>query len=190
MVAMNLKEGIGYRSNQGMIWQDLAEKSARMSIKSSTGAMADLFEGQRDHLREYLKDFRLVDCQVGAVFAINRKITGLECFYYKQTFVKFFLQLVQSYALDAIDWHQESREPQAKVESVRQFIDGIGKVRGESYSSLGLGENLRFQDSFVTGAALVHDGKILHLLSFSHNGYKSDGNRVPLQRFSQRRRRS
>jgi hypothetical protein len=31
---MNLKEGIGYRSNQGMIWNDLALKSERMAAHS------------------------------------------------------------------------------------------------------------------------------------------------------------
>ncbi len=166
---MNLKEGMGYRSNQGMIWDELAEKSARMSVKSSTGAMADLFEGQKDRLGEYLKAFRPVECQVGALFAINRKVAGLECFYHQQTFAKFFSKLVQSYALDAIDWHQESRETQAKVESVSQFLKGIQKAPVESYGSLGLGENLRFQDSFVSGAALVHEGKILQLSAFKNS---------------------
>jgi len=106
-VAKNLKEGIGYRSNQGMIWNDLALKSECMPVHSETGAMADLFEGKKDPLGEYLKPFRLVDCQVGAIFAINGKVVGLECFGYQQTFSKFFPKLVQSYALDALDWLEE-----------------------------------------------------------------------------------
>jgi len=40
-----------------------------MAAPSATGAMADLFEGQKDRLEEYRKAFRLVDCQVGALFA-------------------------------------------------------------------------------------------------------------------------
>ena len=74
-VAMNLKEGSGFRSNQGMIWNELAAKSERMAVHSSTGAMADLFEGQKDRLGEYLKAFRLVDCQAGALFAGNTRVT-------------------------------------------------------------------------------------------------------------------
>ena len=81
-VAMNLKEGMGYRSNQGMIWDELALKAERMKAYSPTGAMADLFDGQKDRLGEYLKAFRLVECQVGAVFAINGEVVGLECFGY------------------------------------------------------------------------------------------------------------
>jgi hypothetical protein len=71
VVAMSLDEGAGYRSNQGMIWDELALKSERMAVHSSTGAMADLFDGHKDRLGEYRKAFRLVDCQVGAVFAMN-----------------------------------------------------------------------------------------------------------------------
>jgi len=71
VVAMSLDERIGYRSNQALILNELAMKSERMAAHSATGAMADLFEGQKDRLGEYLKAFRLVDCQVGAVFAIN-----------------------------------------------------------------------------------------------------------------------
>ena len=173
-----------------MIWNELAAKSDRMAVHSSTGAMADLFEGQRDRLGEYLKAFRLVDCQVGAAFAINGEIAGLECFYHQQTFAKFFLRLVQSYALDAIDWQQGSKEIQAKIGPITQFLEGIRKAPGESYASLGLGQNIQFQDSFVSGAALVHEGRVLHLLTFSHNGDNNDGIKVPLQKFSQRRRRS
>jgi len=168
-VAMNLKEGIGYRSDQGMIWDGLALKADRMKANCPTGAMADLFEGQKDRLGEYLKAFQLVECQVGAVFAIRGEIAGLECFYHQQTFAKFFSKLAQSYALDAIDWHQESRETQAKVESVSQFLKEIQKAPVESYGSLGLGENLRFQDSLVSGAALVHEGRILHLSAYKNS---------------------
>lgn len=187
---MNLKEGAGYRSNQSMIWNDLALKSERMAVHSETGAMADLFEGQKDRLGEYLKAFRPVDCQAGAVFAINGNIVGLECFGHQQTFGRFFQKLVQSYALDALDWLEESKGTKDPTESTKAFLEGIRKAPGESYPSLGLGENLRFQDNFISGAALVHDGKVLHLSAFSHNGQKNDGNKVPFQRFSQRRRRT
>jgi hypothetical protein len=50
VVAMSLDEGSGCRSNQGMIWNEIALKSERMAAHSATGAMADLFEGQKDRL--------------------------------------------------------------------------------------------------------------------------------------------
>jgi hypothetical protein len=160
-----------------------------MKADCPTGAMADLFEGQKDRLGEYLKAFRLVDCQVGAAFALNGKWVGLEIFGYQQTFIKFFPKLVQSYALDALDWLEDAGKAQVSSESVRRFLEWVQKAPGESHPSLGLGENVRFENNSVSGASLVHEGRVLHLSAFSHNGQKSDGNRVPFQRFSQRKKR-
>jgi hypothetical protein len=189
-VTMSLKRGGGYRSSQGMIWNEIALKSERMATHSPTMAMADLFEGQKDRLGEYLKAFRLVDCQVGAVFAINGRAVGLECFGHQQTFSKFFSKLVKSYALDALDWLEDAGKTQVSSESVRHFMEGVRKAPGKSHPSLGLGENVRFEDNSVSGASLVHNGRVLHVSAFGHNGHKSDGSRVPFQRFSQRKRRS
>jgi hypothetical protein len=47
-----------------MIWNELAMKSERMAVHSATRAMAELFEGQKDRLGEYLKAFLLLDCQI------------------------------------------------------------------------------------------------------------------------------
>jgi hypothetical protein len=190
VVAMSLDEGVGYRSNQGMIWNEIALKSERMAAHSATGAMADLFEGQKDRLGEYRKAFRVVDCQVGAVFAINGKVVGLECFGYQQSFSKFFSKLVQSYALDAVDWLEEPGRNQVSSESIRRFLEGVRKAPGKTHPSLGLGENIRFEDDSVSGASLVHEGRVLHLSAFSHKDNNFDGAKVPFQRFSQRKRRS
>jgi len=168
-VAVNLRDGIGYRSDQGMIWDELALKAERMNTHCPTGAMADLFEGQKDRLGEYLKAFRLVDCQVGAVFAINGEVVGLECFGPQHTFAKFFPKLVQSYALDALDWLEESGRNQVSSESVRHFLEGVQKAPCKSHPSLGLGENIRFENNSVSGASLVHEGRVLHLSAYKNS---------------------
>ena len=188
-VAESLNRGSGYRSDQGEIWNDLAEKQARMSINSPTGAMADLFEGQKDRLADYLKAFRLVDSQVGAPFAINGKVAGLECFGHWQTFSKFFKKLVQSYALDAIDMFEESKTDHVATADIRRFMEGIQKAPRKSYPSLGLGENIRAEGPFVSGAALIYNEAIFHLSAFVHEGKMDEGAKVPFQRFSQRRRK-
>jgi uncharacterized protein YuzE len=42
--------------------------------------------------------------------AINGEVAGVECFGHQQTFNKFFPKIIQSYALDALDWLGESKE--------------------------------------------------------------------------------
>jgi hypothetical protein len=53
-------------------------------------------------------------------------------------------------------------------------LEGIRKAPGESYVSLGLGQNIQFQDTFVSGAALAHEGTVMNLSAFSRKGHKND----------------
>lgn len=188
-VSMSLNKGVGFRSSQGMIWNEIAMKSERMATPSPTMAMADLFEGQRDRLGEYLKAFRPVDCQVGALFAVNGRVLGLECFGHQQTFSKFFSKLVKSYALDALDWLEDTGKTQVSSESVRHFLEGIREAQQNAFPSLGLGKNIRFQAKTLSGAALLHGGNVLHLSAFSIHDSHKNSNGIKYQCFSQRRKR-
>ena len=93
-----------------MIRNELTMKSERMAAHSATGTMADLFEGQKDRLGEYLKPFRLAYARLARHLQLNEGVVALECFGYQQTFGKFFPKLVQSYRLDAPDWLDESEK--------------------------------------------------------------------------------
>jgi hypothetical protein len=153
--------------------------------------MADLFEDQKGKLDDYLKAFYLMDKKVGGIFAINGGIVGLESFGHWQTFSKFFKKLIQSYALDALDWLEEGKEEkEAPAADIRGFLEGVQKAPQKIYPSLGLGENIRFQGPFVFGAALLNDGFVLHLSAFQSQGNEETKPKVPYQRFSQRRRKN
>ena len=179
-----------YSSDQGMIWSELSLKAARMSVESPTGAMADLFEGYRDRLGEYTRAFRLVECQVGAVFALNGRMAGMECFFHQATFGKFFRKLVESYALDALDYRFSGNEDLAPVlEEPMGLLKGVRGASYREYPAIGLGRSVRLEAEGLSGAALVKDEKVLHMNVFINEGFSSGG-RVGLQRFSQRRRRA
>ena len=189
-VAFSLERGAGYRSDQGMIWNEIEEKARRMKVKSSTGAMADLFEDQKGKLDDYLKAFHLMDNQVGALFAINGGIVGMESFGHWQTFSKFFKKLIQSYALDALDWLEDGKEEkEVPAADIRRFMEGVQSAPQKTYPSLGLGENIRFQGPFVSGAALIYNGTVFHLSAFGHDDKGTAEVKVPFQRFSQRRKK-
>ena len=98
-----------------------------------------------------------MECQVGGLFTINGQVVGLECFGYQKTLGQFFQKLVQSYALDVMDCLEEAKETQIRDEDGRRFLEALRRVPGKSYPSLKLGENVRFQDNFISGAALVYD---------------------------------
>jgi len=187
-VKSSLDRGEGYCSDQGRIWDDIAEKSSRMQVHAPTGAMAAVFESCKGRLSEYLNAFHRIDWQVGAVFAINGEILGLECFGYADTLTRFFEKLVQSYALDALDSPTEQPQKSVPPNAAERFVKAVGKSRGQRHPSLGLGENLTFESRTVSGAALLEKGRVLHLSAFKKEaGNGSAG--VKYTRYSQRRSR-
>ena len=102
-VKFSLKRGRGYQSDQSRIWHNISEKSARMNVESPTHAMADVYASYEGKLSEFINKFQLIEWQVGAVFAMEGQIVGLEGFGCHDTFKRFFDKLVKSYALDALD---------------------------------------------------------------------------------------
>ena len=71
-----------------------------MEAAFPTGAMAAIYDKKMPSIEKYLKHFRLVDSQAGAIFMINGKVVGLDVFGKPDTFSKVFKKLLESYALD------------------------------------------------------------------------------------------
>jgi len=187
-VMCSLERGEGYRSNQGRIWDDIAEKSVRMEVEAPTQAMADVFESYEDRLAEFFESVQLIEWQVGAVFAINGKVLGLESFSCHDTFKRFFEKLVKSYALDAMDTLESSKDESVPPSRAKRFMESVTKGKGESHPSLGVGQNVAFSSRAVSGAALVESDRLRHLSAFKkEKGEKTS--RVRFQRYSQRRGR-
>ena len=176
-----------YRSDQGAIWQQISEKASRRGTRSSSMAMADIYNQDKPELEGYLEHFRAVPFQVGAVFLINGKIIGMDCVDKSVTFEKLFKKLVESYALDAVDWFDpkvESKESRADVDA---FLKVIADSRTKSHKSVGLGIDLRLDSAGCVGFALTY-GQILHLSVFSRDKKSGDyGTGSRMQRFSSRR---
>ena len=183
-----LESGEGYRSDQGRIWDDIADQSRRLRVDSKTSAMADIYERYDADLDGYVQGFSRAECQAGAVFAIAGKVVGLEAFGFRDTFDRFFGKLVKSYALDAIDAQADEKCGSAAPRDARRFLTSAAKGRSESHSSIGRGETVTTASRSVIGAALVENGRVLHLSAFK----KGSGDKDRLtgyQRYSQRRQR-
>ena len=136
----NLSRGAGHRTDQGRIWNNIAEKSRRMKVKSPTMAMSDVFEHYEDRLADYNNSFHIIEQQVGALFAIDSRLTGLECFSSSDTFGRFFDKLINSYAMDAI----ESVDRTAKIPSVQPakakvFVESVKKAKGQRHPIVSVG---------------------------------------------------
>ena len=185
----NLSRGAGHRTDQGRIWNNIAEKSKRMKVKSPTMAMSDVFEHYKDRLADYNDRFHIIEQQVGALFAIDSRLTGLECFSSSDTFGRFFDKLINSYAMDAI----ESVDRTAKIASVQPakanvFVVSVKKAKGQRHPIVSMGATISFESRITQGTALADGEKVLHLSAFRKEAGPVSG-RVGFQRLSARRSR-
>jgi hypothetical protein len=184
----SLKQKMRYQSNQGRIWDDIEKKMERMKVNSPTRAMSDVYESYENKISEFLDKFHLIECQVGAVFAINGQILGMEGFGHHDTFKHFFKKLIKSYALDALDLKAKDINGSVPPDKVKKFISFTSGAVFSKHPSIGKGTNITLESPAVSGAGLVNSKRTLHLSVFTKNG-NGNGNRARYQRYSTRRSR-
>ena len=188
-VHRSIRTSDSFRSDQSEIWDEISNKAARMEAVSPTMAMSEIYEKKRSKLSDYVAHFRLVEMQVGAVFSINGKVVGLDSFGKPETFAKVFKKLLESYALDAIDWPETESVSKTLRSKVTKFLEAAKAAPVENHPSVGLGTDFRLESRNLNGFALAHENQILHLSVFStRNGDREEPYRSRLQRFSNRRR--
>lgn len=152
-------------SDQGAVWNSIAEKSARMGARSETGAAEALYEKARPMTEDFRKQIAWQAGQTGAVFAINGAIVGLDLFDSSATLAKLMPKLVESYALDAIDG-EAAKAAELPTDDVRAFLDEVAGAGAQSFAAVGEGEDVRLSSPKLTGAALVAGGRVVHLSAF------------------------
>jgi hypothetical protein len=188
-VHRSIRRSDGFRSDQSAIWEEISNKAARMEADSPTMAMSEIYRKKMSLLADYVEHFRLVEMQVGAVFMINGRVVGLDTFGSTETFGKVFRKLIESYALDAIDWSEQESSGKTLRSNVTKFLWATKNATVEYHRPVGLGTDIRLESRTLTGFALAHEENILHLSVFARSNGGSEGRYTArMQRFSTRRR--
>lgn len=169
-VKCSLRAAGWFTSDQDAIWSEIQDLLQGFDVKSSSTAMADIYRKERPALTEYARGFSPVDQQVGAVFVINGRIAGMDCFGKPETLEKALSKLVESYALDALEAAETGVEPRTDSRiAIEGFVKGVRGCRVESRPSVGVGTDCRLESDGVFGFALVHEGRLLHLSVFGRS---------------------
>jgi len=144
-----------------------------MESYSDTAAMECLYEDYQDQVEEYLKAIEVVEGQVGAVFAINGQIRGVELFDFSVTFRKLMPKLLRSYALDAID--EQGRSVDSKPPDVMCFLSAVSAADGSEHPAVGEGDDIRISGPGLAGGALSARDRVVHLCAFQLQEMGSHG---------------
>jgi len=187
-VLFSLRESDRFEADQGAIWNEISARAARRRAESDSMAMSEIYFRDRASLDDYLEHFAVTESQVGAVFAINGRVVGMDCFGKPETFAKSFKKLLESYALDAIDRATPEDEKTPSREEASDFIESAGRSRVEARPAVALGVDCRLESEKCTGFALSHLDQVFHLSVFARD--REDENRKQrsgIHRFSTRR---
>jgi len=167
----------------------MTSEASRRQAESDSMAMAEIYKKERPAIDDYLDNFVMVDSQIGAIFLINGKVVGMDCFGKAETFEKTFKKIVESYALNAIDWYDEKVGSRSSKTKAKNFLKMTNDAQVEIHPSVGLGTDCRLDSDKCTGFVLSHEDRVMHLSVFARGtaGQKPKTS-SRMQRFSIRRR--
>jgi hypothetical protein len=183
-----VREGRGFRADQGGVWEEISNKMSRMEVQSDTMAIADLYTSYDDRLRQYTESFRQDERQQGLIMGINGRVAGLELFDSPGSLAKYFDKVLASYALDAIDLKEGARPTNGLEDRARAWIAELMEVPVHTHASLGLGYDIRLDAEHTAGSGLLHDNSVLYLSAFALAELGKPKEDVGLARFGLRRR--
>ncbi len=153
------------RSDQGRVWQYIAEKALRMKSSSPTQAMAAVYEQHAISVEEYVRAFAWRDRQAGVLFAIAGRPLGLDLFDHPATLRRLFPKLVRSYALDALDAPVKASEA-AGGPAAAELLNRVATSPASVHQAAGIGKDVRLSGG-VSGAALWALERYVHLCAFA-----------------------
>ncbi len=156
-----------HRSDQGEVWEEIAELQAKAGAHSPTSAMKDVFEAQANDLRKSEEIFKSVPNQVGLLTFIGGVPAGADLMSSISAYTKLHPKLVRSYALEGLlEAKQESRSPEAIASDGHKFLDEIMTAEERQFPSIGHGTDYRFKGKGLAGSALVHEQEVIHAAFF------------------------
>ncbi len=164
-VAFNLEQSQEFITDQGAIWAEIDRKQERMKSRSKTDALHQIYRDYTEELQSLISGFKIQNGQNGVAVFINNRFVCLDLFDRPETLSRLWEKLLRSYAMDALEAREEKAtagdpDPQA-------VLDAIAGSKCNTYSSVGLGSDLRLAGSGIVGAGLALGQALLHFSVFA-----------------------
>jgi hypothetical protein len=176
-VSESLRAERTFRSNQGEIWDKVAELACVMNAPSATGAMKDVYEAKGGDLDGYLKSFELAAGQKGILVFVDGRPAGMDFVSRDTAFAVLFPKLIKSYAMEAMLLKERRKSGRGKGEvgkafvkptadEAREFMKRAAGCEEKKYESVGLGWSYRYAGAGIVGSALAFNDKVVHMAFF------------------------
>ena len=144
-----------------MIWNHIEAKSARMGVRSETGAMKDLSDRYRVDDESLSESIPHQKNQVGYLAFVHDGFAGGDIFPSLEISKRKFHKLVRSYYLD-------SRDPMTTFPRVSpdEIMNQIKSTQMETVATVGSGDEMRFEGANLQGSLTLFQKDLAHLTVF------------------------
>lgn len=176
-VQKNLRDRGRAESNQGAVWESVIEQIEAFAVQSPTRAMSDAMSNLAQVLERYHQALPCPLAACGVVAAVCGRFVALDAFDSPSTLEAIWSRLVASYAMDA----EAATEKTDKIFSAKaagMLCEHLAGQTCESFGSVGLGRDLRFQADDIFGQALDAERHLLHLSVFPRSDHPRNHRRM------------
>jgi len=172
-------------SDQGEVWEGIAELQAKACAPSPTSAMSDVYKAREEDLLKCHEIFKPVSNQVGLLVMIDGRPAGMEMVSLTTAYARLHPKLVRSYILEGlIDPEIKLAVPASIAVSAQTFLAELLAAEERQFPSVGHGTDFRYRSAAIPpqaisefqlsafphfplcGSALVHQNEVIHAAFF------------------------
>ena len=164
-VHANLKHTEQFKSNQGEVWESISNLEAKAGHHSPTSSLNALYKAQKHKLDVFLNAFRAEDGQRGLLVVLGDRVSGFDYVSRPAAYRHLHDKLIRSYLLDLLLEPKKNQDKIAKSTAgklVGEFLEQCRATKMQTFDSVGLGTNCRFEEDFIAGTKLVHEEEPIH----------------------------
>ncbi|MCS7215703.1 MAG: hypothetical protein NZ826_06085, partial [Thermodesulfovibrio sp.] len=171
-VMSSLKESGQFRADQSGIWGTIAEKMRRHNYDSRSMDVDELYESRQEDYQNYERSFSYKDQQIGIAVFNGDELSGCDIFGVKGIMYKAFKKILSGYIFEGIEKSHLIRGKRASLdfallkEKLNSFFKSLYSLPKDVFKSVGEGNDIRFDSPEITGYAIEHNGKIVHIAGF------------------------
>jgi hypothetical protein len=160
-VSRSVKENRGHTSDQGAVWNEVANLNIAHGVDSDTAAMSDAFDIHQDQIASFRENLKYVDGATGVAVAIGQKIVAIDVFDKPSTCEKVWDRMLSGVVFDALEVGETDQH--ASVADVEQLLATASDLPWEQSEAVGEGDEYRAESKRGDHAsALAFEDTVVH----------------------------
>lgn len=161
----NIRGLAGFGADQGEVWQSVEREAMKHNVMSPTMAFSDIYNSKDvgKDLDEIIAGIEMPEGSRGAIVALGGRVVAADIFENTGVFERIWPRMLRSYALSALG----TKGTPPSLEAAESFVSKPNNLPWNATPSVGLGEDVRWEDGDTLASALVWNDRFLHASVFS-----------------------